>query len=119
MILLDSNVILYFLAGKLAAALPTTGVAISCISQIELFSYPSLSPEEEKSLHTFFSSTEFVGVDQAVTTQAAAIRRLTKLKVPDSIVAATAITREYELWTHDKQFSTVPGLRVSAPLIQP
>ncbi len=47
LILLDTNVVLYLLGGRLANPLPSGEYFVSVISEIELLSYPSLSLEEE------------------------------------------------------------------------
>lgn len=43
LILLDTNIVLYFLGGKLANPLPSGQYFVSVITEIELLSYPSLS----------------------------------------------------------------------------
>ncbi|PHM10709.1 PIN domain nuclease, partial [Nostoc sp. 'Peltigera malacea cyanobiont' DB3992] len=44
LILLDTNVVLYFLGGRLVNPLPSGEYFISVITEIELLSDPSLSP---------------------------------------------------------------------------
>lgn len=43
LILLDTNVVLYFLGGRLMNPLPSGQYFVSVITEIELLSYPSLS----------------------------------------------------------------------------
>jgi len=45
--ILDTNIVLYFLGARLANPLPSGQYFISVITEIELLSYPSLSPDEE------------------------------------------------------------------------
>ena len=53
LILLDTNIILYFLGGRLVDPLPTGEYFLSVITEIELLSYPSIGVDEEreKTLH--------------------------------------------------------------------
>jgi hypothetical protein len=45
--LLDTNVALYLLGGRMAAPLPAGSYGISVISEMELLSWPSLTRQEE------------------------------------------------------------------------
>jgi len=45
-IVLDTNAVLYFLAGRLAQALPQADFYVSVITEMELLSYPLLKSEE-------------------------------------------------------------------------
>lgn len=45
LIFLDTNVVLYFLGGRLVNPLPSGQYFISVITEIELLSYPSISLE--------------------------------------------------------------------------
>lgn len=45
LILIDTNVVLYFLGGRLVNPLPSGQYFISVITEIELLSYPSISLE--------------------------------------------------------------------------
>ncbi|MCK5233036.1 MAG: hypothetical protein KAR13_22375 [Desulfobulbaceae bacterium] len=51
--LLDTNIILYLLGGKLLKPLPEGIYFASVITELELLSYPSLHPEEEKQIGQF------------------------------------------------------------------
>lgn len=45
---LDTNIILYFLGGRLADPFPAGTYAISVISELELLAYPGLVSSEEQ-----------------------------------------------------------------------
>jgi hypothetical protein len=51
--LLDTNVALYLLGGRMAAPLPAGSYGISVISEMELLSWPSLTRQEEKTVYDF------------------------------------------------------------------
>ena len=51
--LLDTNVALYLLGGRLAEPLPTGSYGVSVITEMELLAWPSLTVEEEKRVREF------------------------------------------------------------------
>ena len=57
------------------------------------------------------NSTKAVSVSRSILVEAARVRGITKLKLPDAIHAATAIASSCTTFlTNDKQFRTVKGL---------
>ena len=54
--LLDTNVSLYLLGGRLAVPLPEGEYGVSVITEMELLSWPSLTPVEETRANAFHSS---------------------------------------------------------------
>lgn len=54
LILLDTNIVLYFLGGRLIYPLPPAKYFISVITEIELLSYPNLTSDEEARIIDFF-----------------------------------------------------------------
>jgi len=52
-IVLDTNAVLYFLAGRLAEPLPQANFFVSVITEIELLSYPLLKMEDEAEIRSF------------------------------------------------------------------
>lgn len=59
--LLDTNVALYLLGGKLAAPFPEGEYGVSVITEMELLSWPSLTKEEETRVDAFLASVSVVG----------------------------------------------------------
>jgi hypothetical protein len=57
-----------------------------------------------------------IPVDRAVAERAGRIRRETGIRLPDAVIAATALERNLTLTTRNtRDFETVPGLRIRAP----
>lgn len=108
---LDTNVVLYFLGGRLAAPLPSGDLYVSVISEIELLSYPSLTVREEKVVKEFLSSIGIADLSDEIKSRAIQIRRRQGLKIPDAIVVATAFVLRAELLTNDARLLDVPRLR--------
>jgi hypothetical protein len=103
----DTNIILYFLQGKqeVIDLLVDKELLLSEISEIELLSFPNLSVEQEKELKSFISECTVVGLNQEVKNLTIALRKSTRQKVPDTIIAASAIYHKVPLITADKNFS--------------
>jgi predicted nucleic acid-binding protein len=100
---LDTNVILYFLGGRLAEPLPAGPYAISVISELELLAYPSLVASEEQRIRTFLADIAVTDLTQAIKDHAVDLRKRYSLKLPDAIVAATALALEATLLTNDQR----------------
>jgi predicted nucleic acid-binding protein len=79
---------------------------------MELLSYPALDSRSEKQIRDFLGDVVVIGLTEDVEEQAVQLRRQERLKMPDAIVAATALVLGAELVTNDKKLQRVPGLRV-------
>src|SRR5262245_56509687 len=108
--LLDTNVALYLLGGRLAEALPAGNYGVSVITEMELLAWPSLTGEEEKKVHEFLGQVVICELTPAIRARAVRLRREQHLKLPDAIVCATAMQFGAQLWTNDTTLANVPGL---------
>jgi predicted nucleic acid-binding protein len=108
--LLDTNVVLYLLGGKLATPLPVGDYGVSVITEMELLSWPSLTDEDENLIEEFLSEVEILELTAEIRKRAVKIRRDDKLKLPDAIVCATALEHNVVLWTNDTQLTRVPEI---------
>lgn len=77
---------------------------------MELLSSPSLSTEETASIMDFLNDVHVVGITRNVKHHAIRLRRDHRLKLPDAIIAATALSLSSTLLTNDKGLTEVPGL---------
>ncbi|MEH2390588.1 MAG: type II toxin-antitoxin system VapC family toxin [Nostoc sp.] len=100
-IFLDTNVVLYFLGGRLVNPLPSGQYFISVITEIELLSYPSLSLEEETQIIDFLNKITIIGIDSNIKNLTIAFCKQYKLRLPDAIIAATAKSLNATLFTND------------------
>jgi len=107
---LDTNAVLYLLGGLLDESLPVGEYLVSVATRMELFSYPGLDPEGETRIRAFLSDVEVVGLSEQVADAAIRRRREYGLKLPDVIIAATALTADAELLTNDDKLSRVRGI---------
>jgi predicted nucleic acid-binding protein len=109
--LLDTNVALYLLGGRIAESLPLGEYGISVITEMELLAYPTLTAEEGNHVRQFITNLTLCELSPAIRLRAVALRRAERLKLPDAIICATAIECGVELWTNDTRLSKVVGLR--------
>jgi predicted nucleic acid-binding protein len=108
--LLDTNVALYLLGGRLAAPLPTGSYGVSVITEMELLAWPSLTAEEEKRVREFLAQLVVCELTPSIRARAVELRKEHHLKLPDAVVCATALEFGVELWTNDTTLAKVPGL---------
>lgn len=108
--LLDTNVALYLLGGRLTSPLPPGSYGISVITEMELLAWPSLSEKEEKKVQAFLTSVTICELTASIRARAVQLRKLQHLKLPDAVVCATAMEFGVELWTNDAGLAKVPGL---------
>ncbi len=117
---LDTNIALYHLGNRLSTPLPTGDrYLISIITEIELLSYPNLSPTETQQILQFLNRLLIVNLNTAIKNQAIAWRKQYKLKLPDAIIVATAQTSNAILLTSDKQLLSLPNLQTQSLPIKP
>lgn len=112
--LLDTNILIYLHDGRLLESLPTGGYACSVISEIEIPSWPGIAPETESERRGLLAALHSVKVDASVREAAIRLRREHRLKIPDAIIAASALTHDAILLTNDQRLLTVPGLKSQA-----
>lgn len=108
--LLDTNIVLYYLAGKLSQAFPQENCYVSIITEMELLSYSGLNKKEELQIKNFLSELIVVELNNEIKELTISIRRKFSLKLPDAIIAATALTLRMELLSNDQQFLKIPKL---------
>lgn len=84
----------------------------SVITRIELLSFHGITTDEEEAIQRALHLVTVVPLDNRVERIAIALRRETRCKTADAIVAATAIHLGVQLVTGDKKLSTTffPGL---------
>ena len=112
--LLDTNVALYLLGGRLAEPLPTGSYGISVITEMELLAWPSLTSKEEENVREFVGQLTICELTQSIRARAVHLRKEQRLKLPDAIVCATALEFGVELSTNDTTLAKVRGLSCHA-----
>jgi tRNA(fMet)-specific endonuclease VapC len=114
--LLDTNAVIALLSGhvELARLLSTaTWVGIPVIVELEFLSFPSLSAADKALFQTFKGRVEVVSLDASnddLLQKIILIRQNFNLKLPDAIIAASAIHEQATLISNDAVLHRVAGL---------
>ena len=117
--LLDTNVIIDFSALKLPekayrqlSIIIDSSPQISIINKIELLSISDV-PEQ---ILAFVDEANVIKLDDDIVSKTIEVRRKYKLKLPDAIIAATAIVMELQLITRNAvDFRRIKGLKLIDP----
>lgn len=112
--LLDTNAVIYLVNGCLASPLPEGKYSISIITEIELLSFSGLPDEEEQRIRDLLLVLDRVQLSDTVRDQTIRLRRENRLKIPDAIIAASALTQQAILLTNDQSFASIDGLDCKA-----
>jgi predicted nucleic acid-binding protein len=113
--LLDTNALIQLLTGIHASesvSRVNPVICISVITEIELLSYSKLTHSEENKIKALLSKINVVMLDAAIKDKTIQIRRQYSLKIPDAIIAATAICNNSTIVTDDKVFSRIKNVKV-------
>lgn len=115
---LDTNVALYLLGGRLLNPLPVTEFYLSVISEMEMLSYPAISEAEELRIRQFLSQVTIISLDEVLKNAAIKLCKQYRLKLPDAIVCAAALLSDAVLFSNDVQLTRVTEISVDAVQIQ-
>jgi len=113
-IVADTSLLINFFNGVDLAReiLEDRTIWIATITEIELLCYPDLTTKEETLITSFLDHCIRQDLTRAVTDKAIAIRKEYRLKVPDAIIAATALVSDLPLVTMDSDFNNISSLDV-------
>ena len=113
-LLMDTNICLYLLAGNETVSEIVDGntVFISFITQLELLSFHKLTSEEEQKIHSFIYDCIVIDLNEEIKKSVIALRKFYKLKLPDSIIAATSQYFDIPLISADKGLKKVEEINL-------
>ena len=118
--LIDTNIIIYLTQNRLKIsdfAKKGTRLYISSISYIETLRYPFQNQNDEKDIVDFCDTFDRIFLTKEIEKQTILIRKTNKIKLPDAIIAATAIVFNLTLVTHNvDDFKNIQGLKILNPL---
>ena len=122
----DTNIVIYYLQGQfskraesyidklIAKSIP----AISVITEIELLCWNTETKSDLQLIKRFIKNIPVVQIDDVVKNKTIEIRRIHKIKLPDAIIAASAIVNQIPLVTHDsKDFKRVKDIYIIDPFL--
>ena len=109
LLLLDTNIIVDFLKSEdepvdLFSLISQHDCFTSVIVKLEMLKHPTITPSEENIINEFFQFIPVVSINTAIEKETISISRVSKLKLPDAIIGATAIVYGAEIVTRDQHF---------------
>ena len=118
--LLDSNIIIYSYSSEfeyLRELIISESCTISEISRVEVLGYHGLKKEEDKYFRDIFDYVPLILPNQDIFDQAITIRKKYNLKLGDSLIAATAVINDLEIYTRNlSDFERVKDLKSYNPI---
>ncbi|SDG99868.1 type II toxin-antitoxin system VapC family toxin [Mucilaginibacter sp. P25] len=118
--LIDTNAIIDYLESKLPEKsnqlLDNTNFQLSVISRIELLAWPKATDSQLKLLTDFINISHIFDFNEPVILKSIEIRKNYRVKLPDAIIAATAIVNKLTLITRNiSDFSKISDLKLLDP----
>lgn len=122
--LLDTNTVIYYLDAILPEKsldfieekLDATGSFISIISKIELLGWQAPTIGAMRQVEKFVEDSTTVSLSDEIADKAIEIKRTKKIKLPDAVIAATALVHDLTLISrNDDDFRKIPGLKYLNP----
>ncbi len=110
-ILADTNILVYIHEGRsVVKPYLTYLVMVSVITEIELLGEKNIEPKILKGRTSILSDCMILPFDETIKLLAITLKQKVGIKVPDAIIAATAIKHNLTLLTADKGFKNISGL---------
>ena len=113
-ILCDTNPLIYLLDGNrdIAQFLDNKQIYLSVITELELFGKSNLSIQDIEVIDILLSVCVVIDINQEIKQLYRKIKQKYTVKLPDAIVASTAIYMDMPLLTFDKGFKNIPNLKL-------
>lgn len=109
----DTNALIYLLNGNpCMTPYLDKNLSYSIISEMELLSYSGLSESEENSIKSFLRNCQEIALSNEIKEKTIELRKKYRTKLPDVIVAASAIVKKMPLITADKGFNQITELKL-------
>lgn len=109
--LADTNALIYLLNGNQCMSnYLQKNLYVSVISEMELLSYSGITLDEEMQIKSFLNDCNEVTLTKEIKDKTIEIRKKYKTKLPDAIIAASAIVKNIPLITADKVFCQISDL---------
>ena len=89
---------------------------ISAITEIELLCWKTATEKDLEVLHNFINDALVLELEQPIKLKTADIRKAHKIKLPDAIIAATALVYDLTLLSRNvSDFSKISGIKITNP----
>ena len=118
--LLDTNIIIHLSYGELNTSdFSSSGdrLCISAITYMETLGYPFKTKEDESFVKMLCNSFDLYDLTKPIIEKTIEIRKRSKIKLPDAIIAASALVNNAALVTNNvKDFKTIDGISIINPI---
>jgi predicted nucleic acid-binding protein len=89
---------------------------ISAITEIELLCWKTANEKDLEVLHNFINDALVIELEQPIKLKTADIRKAHRIKLPDAIIAATALVYDLTLLSRNiPDFSSIDALKIIDP----
>ena len=118
--LLDTNFVINYFKGifegdarKFTDSIINRTTFISVITRIELLGWESIDAKDEIIITEFISDCTVFSLEENIINRTILLRKTNKIKLPDAIIAATALEHNMQLLSHNiRDFINIPDLIV-------
>jgi len=112
--LCDTNVLIHLLGknDEIVKFLSGKEVSFSVITELELYAKPNITPKEESTLDMLVEYCYVIELTQPIKQIVKKLRKEHRLKLPDAIIAATAIYLDIPFVTYDSDFEGIDDLKL-------
>jgi len=120
--LIDTNVVIGYLSNQLppesALVIGQLPCVISVITRIELIGWYNATPAQLEKIHLFVDQAQIYNLSEEIIQQTIALRQQYKIKLPDAIIAATAMVHNHALLTRNAEdFKNITNLNFENPWV--
>jgi len=113
-IVCDTNVLIHLLGknSDVVNFLRGKELSLSVVTELELYAKPNLTEREEGIIDTLLESCFVIELSPSIKQIVKKIRKTNKIKLPDAIIASTAIYLDLPLVTYDSDFENIDELKL-------
>jgi len=114
-IILDSNIIIYLSQNRILVdelIVNENYYYISAITYMEVLGYRFDSIDEENIVRDLLNLFTVIYIDERITRKVVEIRKKNKIKLPDAIICATAVTHKATLFSNDRKLGKIENLEI-------
>ena len=112
---LDTNIILYLLAGDKTVAefLQDKQEYVSVITELELIGYPDITTKELQQVRNFLEDCTIIELNEEIKSIYINLRKKYRIKLGDAATAATTVFLDLPLMSADKGFDKIEELQLT------
>ena len=121
--ILDTNTVIYLCNGDMPQKAidflrieVSKGIALSVISEIELLGWNAKTEQETQIVASFVAGSNVIALTRSIVLKTIEIRKAKKMKLPDAVIAATALVHDLTLISrNDGDFKNIADLKYINP----